>query len=291
MISETVADENKWSISGDVAVTVTVSEDSSGNLRVDSVKYVNGNGDSENTIINTGLREISVRKVWSDSNNKDKIRPTSIQVQLYADKVATGDPVTLDSSNSWKYTWTQLPITKDDVKITYTVEEVKVPDYYTAKITGSADSEFIITNAHTPVTTKVTVKKLWDDNNDQDGKRPDTLTVELLADGKHFSPVKSVTLTKSDDWAEKSIAGLDKYKYTEKKGGGYTRTAIKYTWVELDLPDGYTPKMVTDTTGYITTITNSYTPGSGTTRKIRTASVKTWSPRSSSGRRLRTVSL
>ena len=46
------------------------------------------------------------------------------------------------------------------------------------------------TNSHTPEKTEVAGEKTWDDANDQDGKRPESITVNLLADGKKVAEKK-----------------------------------------------------------------------------------------------------
>ena len=72
--------------------------------------------------------ELTVRKVWA-GDTEDK-RPKGIQVQLYKDGAAEGDPVTLDGSNDWSYTWKDLSHDSS-----YTVEEVEVPEGYTSSAT------------------------------------------------------------------------------------------------------------------------------------------------------------
>ena len=42
----------------------------------------------------------------------------------------------------------------------------------------------MITNTHTPDTTKKKVKKVWNDHGNKDGIRPKSVLVNLLADGK-----------------------------------------------------------------------------------------------------------
>mgnify|MGYP000028370540 FL=1 len=51
----------------------------------------------------------TVIKKWNDSNNSDKVRPESIQVQLKADNKNYGQPITLNETNNWTYTWDNLP--------------------------------------------------------------------------------------------------------------------------------------------------------------------------------------
>ena len=99
-----------------------------------------------------------------------------------------------------------------------------------------------VTNKYSTEKTKATIKKVWDDKNNQDGKRPESITVKL-------SNGKSVTLNEDNNW-EATIENLPKYN----KGN-----LITYTWEEENLPDGYKLNN-TEVNGTITTITNSYTP-------------------------------
>lgn len=52
-------------------------------------------------------RDLTVKKVWSDEENRRGLRPGHITVSLYHGIEAV-DKVTLDASNSWTYTWTGL---------------------------------------------------------------------------------------------------------------------------------------------------------------------------------------
>jgi len=51
-----------------------------------------------------------------------------------------------------------------------------------------------LTNKHEPEKTSVKVTKAWNDANNQDGVRPDSVKVKLLADGVEV-PGKTLTLT------------------------------------------------------------------------------------------------
>ena len=89
------------------------------------------------------LINIEGEKIWDDGNDADKLRPTSITVELYADGEKIDEQVVTKASN-WKFTFTDLPKMKDGKEIVYTIGEVKV-EGYTTKIDG-----FKITNTHTP---------------------------------------------------------------------------------------------------------------------------------------------
>ena len=188
------------------------------------------------TITNTHIPEtinITGTKIWNDNNNQDGIRPTTVTVNLFAngEKVAT---TTATKDNSWKYEFKNVPKYKAGQVITYTVAEEKVNNYETA-INGTT-----ITNTHTPELIEITGKKVWEDNNNQDGKRPSSITVNLLANGK---VVKSVTVTEKEGW-------LYKFKDVPKYEAG---TEITYTVTEEKV-NNY------ETSIDGTTITNTHTP-------------------------------
>ena len=188
-----------------------------------------------------GKTSITVTKAWVDNDNQDGIRPESIKVQLYAGDAVQGKEITLNAENKWTYTWNDLDEKKDGQDISYTVKEVGEVTGYTSEISGDAQTGYVITNTHTPETTSVEGQKVWDDADNQDGKRPESITVRLLADGKETA-VKEVTA--ADNWA---YSFTDLPKFADGK-------EIVYT-VKEDVVADYT------TTIDGTTITNSYKPG------------------------------
>ena len=202
------------------------------------------------TLTNTYAPEetsVSVRKVWTDSDNQDGIRPASVTVQLYADGKASGAPVDLNAANNWSHTWTKLAKKANKTDIEYTVDEVSVPEGYTKTVSANeAKTEYVITNTHVTETTEATVKKVWNDSNDQDGKRPAKLTVNLMNGN---TVVSTVTLSEENGW-EATVSNLPK-----KENG----TVISYSWSEGSMPEGYSLEGSV-TSGTVTTLTNKYAP-------------------------------
>ena len=95
------------------------------------------------------------------------------------------ETLTLSSGNNWTGTFNNLDKYRDGgEEIVYTIEEVGVNGYETV-ISGDASKGFVITNSHTPATTEVSGSKTWDDKDDQDGKRPDSITIRLYATGRN----------------------------------------------------------------------------------------------------------
>ena len=93
---------------------------------------------------------VTVTKRWNDSNDKDKIRPDSIKVQLYANGEKKGEAVQLKAENKWSYTWKDLPQKENGKDIKYTVKEVGKLKGYTVKVDDKNHGNIIITNTHTP---------------------------------------------------------------------------------------------------------------------------------------------
>ena len=188
--------------------------------------------------------KISGQKKWDDADNQDGKRPASIKVKiLNGDTVVDEQNVT--SANEWKYESKALPKYAAGQEITYTVSEEAVPGY-TSKVEG-----YNITNSYTPETTTVSGSKTWEDGDNQDGKRPASITVNLLADGQK---VNTQTVGEAEGWSY-NFTGLPVYKDGQR---------ITYTVTEEAVP-GYS----TNLNGY--NITNSYTP-----EKTEITASKTW---------------
>ena len=197
---------------------------------------------------------VSVTKAWDDADNQDGKRESSVKVELLADGTpVVGSETTLSADNNWTYTWAGLDVKKSGVNIVYSVREITAIDGYTTTVTGDAETGFTIKNSYTPETTSVSGSKTWNDADDQDGKRPGNIKVNLLADGSVYA---TKTVTEAENW-EYSFTNLPKYR-----DGGIQ---IKYSVSEVDVPE-YTGEV----TGY--NITNSYTPG-----KTSVSVTKKWS--------------
>ncbi len=172
--------------------------------------------------------DVTVTKQWSDNNNQDGLRPSSVTVQLKDGSTPVGDPVVLNASNDWTHTWSGLITKSKGVNHNYTVEEVNVPNSYTASYsTGDSTYDLIITNTHSIITMDLEVSKVWNDKNNQDGIRPEKITVNLLADGQ---VVASAELNAEKQWHH-VFAGYDVYKSGKK---------IVYSVSEANIPEGYT---------------------------------------------------
>ena len=188
--------------------------------------------------------KISGQKKWEDADNQDGKRPASVKVKiLNGDTVVDEQEVT--SANEWKYESKALPKYAAGQEIVYTIAEEAVSGY-TSRVDG-----YNITNSYTPETTTVSGSKTWEDGDNQDGKRPASITVNLLADGQK---VNTQTVSEAEGWSY-NFTDLPVYKDGQR---------ITYTVTEEAVP-GYS----TNLNGY--NITNSYTP-----EKTEITASKTW---------------
>ena len=186
----------------------------------------------------------SVTKVWKDNNDQDGLRPDSITVVLSKDGVRTDKTFVLNESNNWSYTFTNLDKYSNGKEINYTIDEVDVPEGYSKDVTINDDGSTTITNTHTTDRVTKTAIKVWDDENDQDGIRPDSIVVRLYANGE--ATKYTATLNESNNWRH-NFTDLEKNEDGKE---------IVYTVTEETKADGYTTKYSKDGL----TITNTHTP-------------------------------
>lgn len=193
----------------------------------------------------TDTRTLLTVKLWDDEQNAAGKRPSSVKVTVLKDGVSFRS-VTLSEANRWQHTFYQLPNSG-----AYTVEETPVTGYtpeYIPVMEG-----YIILNSYTgsgggggedpqppqPQTAHVAVTKVWDDNNDAAGKRPDHITVQLISGG---TVIKTAALSQANSW-KYTFTGLDASK--------------SYTVKEITVTDYAASYSGTASTGI--TITNTYT--------------------------------
>lgn len=116
-------------------------------------------------------KSLTVNKVWELYGHDGNEIPDSVQVQLYENGVASGDPVTLKKSEGWSYTWKKLDSSK-----TYTVKEVTISDNWISRIETGNDGNFTIYNSMKP---ELTVEKIVRDGDWADKTRKFDFKIEL----------------------------------------------------------------------------------------------------------------
>lgn len=197
------------------------------------------------TVTNTHIPEITLRNIsviWDDNNDQDGIRPDTVNIKLKGnDKLV--DSSELNEDVKWKHSFTKLPVRENGNEITYTAEENEIPGYTTT--IEKTDTGYVFTNTHIPETVTVTVDKVWEDSEDQDGLRPDTIHIKLVSNGI----VKDAYLDADSNW-HLEFEGLPKYR-----DHGILN---EYSVQEVDV-DGYTSTVTTED-GYAFTIKNDHVP-------------------------------
>ena len=237
-----VSEEN---ISGEVEFLYHV--ETTLNPSVETNKVVSRDSKVTLNILSRSKVNVSGKKIWDDSNNQDGIRPTSINIVLNANGVTVARKTL--TSTDWTYSFNDLykyqigHENDDNYLINYEIKEVTEVQNYVTTYNG-----YDIINTHIPEVTFVSGTKTWDDNNNQDGIRPDCITVKVF---NGINLVTSKTVTKDDNW-EYTFDNLPKYengneiKYQIKEDevSGYetvvTGNNIKNT---------HTPELINDNTG------------------------------------------
>lgn len=194
-----------------------------------------------------GQTSLTVTKQWQDQGDQDGLRPSQIQVQLYADGVASGSPVTLTAANNWVYTWSGLAEKANGKTIEYSVKEVDQPSGYTITTSQVSPGNVLIVNQHTPATTEVKGQKTWDDANNQDGKRPESVTVQLYADGQ---VVASQVVTAANNWTY-SFSNLPQfakgkaisYSVQELVDAGLDKAGYRPSYEAYNITNHYKPEV------------------------------------------------
>ena len=193
-------------------------------------KTINGMVITNTFTQNTEKIEIPVTKVWEDSDNKAGKRPSNLTLILKRE-VATSpvesreyaevERVSINgtdnqgsNSNEWTYTFTDIAkYDENNNEIKYIVEE-ETPEFYTSIVENVENTEegqdiiaFRITNTFEVPDEKVSyeVTKIWNDNNNRAGKRPEEVTLVLTGknpQGEEVVEAQRITLTSENKVGE-----------------------------------------------------------------------------------------
>lgn len=154
-----------------------------------------------------GTGSITTQIYWSDDDNNDGYRPDSVIAELYANGVATGKTVDLNATNNWTWTWNDLPVhyvegTAAGTDVVYSVK-VQVPDKYSVtynpiSTTVEAKEILQVQLFHGGDVMTVPVTVYWNDKSDYDQRRPDSVTLQLIADGEVTNHQITLTADNAD---------------------------------------------------------------------------------------------
>ena len=207
---------------------------------------------------------VKVTKKWVDTTEQQDKRPKGIEVVLRNGETEE-ERQELNATNNWEYTFTELA--KYDSlgnEIEYTVDEVTTNKFYTnSGITGNMTEGYVITNTFVRPneTVDVPVTKIWEDNNDEAQKRPESITVKVTGNGQTYTQELNATNNavsgNANNWTY-TFTGLPKYDDNGNE--------IEYTIDEEDLNNEFYQKTNVDQSSK--TITNTFqVPGENVTIK------------------------
>lgn len=199
------------------------------------VSSVTGNAENGFVVVNSHMPEtihIQGKKTWKDEENLHQKRPSRIVIHLYADEEEVRS-VTVSEEENWTYTFEDLPKYRKGNEIHYTVSEEPVENYV-SRVSG-----YDIENTYVDIPLSIPVTKVWKDNDNRSGLRPEKITVYLVKDGKKTD--QFLTLSAATDWKGvfenllKEEQGRDiAYSIMEEEVESYTST------ITGDSQKGYT---------------------------------------------------
>ena len=238
------------------------------------VGVTNKEKEVETTTDGQFARRITVNKTWSDDNNVNGKRPTSIKYVLKGgntpiEQVVTGNVTT---NEDWSYTFENVPKYNDrNELINYTLEEEPVVQdgfkFYKKSISGDMNDGFDVTNTFKIPTETISVKadKHWADNSNQAKKRPTSIILRLK-NGAEIVEDKTLTGT-GNDWTY-TFENVPKYNQFGNE--------VNYSLEELETNTGdlkFYNKDVAGTYKAGFTVTNTFNVPD---EKVNVAVTKNW---------------
>lgn len=214
-----VYDDNANTITYDVEESVIDGEE-----HKDDLKFYNSSKENigENNIqftntfktpeeIDDMTTKIPVTKVWEDNDDKAEKRPSELNLVIKGtniDKLISYDVLFDEVANSKdNNTWAkEINVQQYDnngQEIAYTLTEPTVPNFYTAEIKGMT---VVNTFVGSDEQKTINVTKVWDDNNNNAGKRPGS--IQFTATGTDTTkPEDEQTITKTTTLSASSWTG------------------------------------------------------------------------------------
>lgn len=171
--------------------------------------YINSSDtDGESKVTNKlvtrpDFQDIELQKIWDDNNNQDSKRPATLTFTLKRQVEENGVMVdkevltaNVDETTNWTHRWKNCPMFapgEDHKPYSYYISEGDsqdytpvTPNYYSeadhtlpSNVSGNQVEIIQFNNKYTPKTTSLTVEKIWDDQNNIYGLRPEKVELEL----------------------------------------------------------------------------------------------------------------
>lgn len=202
--SETSA-ESSWQY----AFANVETSDASGNpiayhISSDSVQpYVTeNNGYSMVNTYSASSIAVAVNIIWDDDDDRDALRPDSVEVELSRENDNAQRKVTITADDDWSYTFTDVASRADNKRQGWVAAEFVDPctnhEYSISVLndgTNVEDQTVTIRNYHKPYQTYITINNIWEDEANERGIRPEKVAMTVLgSDGSE----RQIELTKDD---------------------------------------------------------------------------------------------
>ena len=254
--SEDIPEGYKWIQDPDNPIRVYPSDDPD---KPNTLIFYNKSTEGVNT-------KAKVQKTWKDHNNEEGLRPDSVYVSLYQNGQPYSDyqNVELNEDNHWYFETGEIP-KYDNLGQPYEYKWMEDEDADSPNRLFLAENAFDgyihserldtetntthVTNTH-KVATRLTINKIWDDNNDSDGIRPEKVYVNLLRNGQIVDEYKNVEIKASDEWTF-TTGDLEKYDENDQP--------YEYTWEEVKTPGSFNIRFLTGNvfTGYVDSVSTT----------------------------------
>ncbi len=272
-IPQTIDADSNWSFKFTGVKVYANGEEISYSIKEDEVEGYDFS-EVENTwdIKNTHTPEtvnFEITKVWEDDDNSDELRPDHVTVVLTASILNDQEEyVVIDSqtktvditaNGKWSYKFENLPKYNSGKEIKYTITEEEVSNYLT-----TYSDQAIVDNNITQIiynTQEVTISgnKIWDDNDDQDGIRPATVTVQLYKNGEAVEGEDGIRELSADtDWYYE-FDNLIMYENHEKVEYS-VKEILSDVITEEDTENGHYASETISEEKYVVDIKNTHTP-------------------------------
>ena len=239
----------KYNVNGD-EIEYIINEQNPGNEFYQKSSIDQEQRKITNTFVVPGEKiTIPVEKIWDDNNNIAKKRPTSVTIQVKNGEQVVAEE-TLSEGTNWKK---EISVAKYDSlgrEIIYTVEEKDLNNiFYTSEnteVTGDQVQGFKVTNKFVvpDENTEVSVTKVWEDNGNEKGRRPESIIVSV--EGDQDPSTEGNEITKEYELTGESTVNEWTYTFTELPKYDINGNEIEYTIDEKDLNNGFYEKANVD---------------------------------------------
>ena len=202
--------------------------------------------------------QVSIVKEWQDDNNHDGLRPDEVTVTLMRKAIGaagTSQPVTgpdgqpltvvLNETNQWKHTFYQIDVVDENgTPYLYSFQENEIPGYRLS-VKNTGDTEYTLYNIHENEKVTIEGKKIWEDNDNAYGTRPDKVSIGLYCNGMLKTSV-NMSAKENGEWSyrfadlDKYAPGGEEYRYEvrEEYVPGYVATYVDGNLVNTYAPYG-----------------------------------------------------